>query len=466
MRHAIPVLALVSACISMDYGCTGTADTINPPPIDPCAGIACTGHGTCAVTSAGVAICACDQDYHTQGLDCVSDANPCDGIDCALHGSCVVDGETASCDCNADYHAEALVCVADPVASAPTVSLSANPSTIDSGGTSTLTWSTTNATSCTASGAWSGAKATAGSEETTAITVTSSFALTCEGPGGSVARTAVVHLTGESLCDVAGYSTEKFNLTVPYCLDMRDDDYLSYPDGNPVAIANGGAVVTDEPTGSYGGSHCVKIVPPTSEDYAGLGNFNFNAGAVGTQMNVRYLVYWGYDTVQSGVKLNILNDGVSTRPMVISRELESGVNTTYAHDYMIPIPSQNVNEAPTIHDPGYPNNPSFFIADASAPLSDGNYAHQWVSWEFETVTSDPPILNLYIHTQDGVVAYGPGNPYATHAWNVEPPELDLIRASVGWYWGPGWNQTAEAYVKISDVVISDSYIGPPPGFVQ
>lgn len=246
---------------------------------------------------------------------------------------------------------------------------------------------------------------------------------------------------------------------------MRDNDYMSYPNGNPVAIANGNATVTDEPTSSYSGGHAVKVVPPTSEMYAGLGNFNFQSGSVGNRMNIRYLVYWGYDAVQSGVKLNIVNDGVSTRPMVISREMRSGQNTTFPHSYMIPIPSQNVNEAPTIRDPGYPNNPSFFIAGSSASLASGNYAHQWVCWEFEIITGGgSPILNFYIHTRDGRVAFGPGNPYATHAWTAGA--VDLLRASVGWYWGPGWNQTSEAYVKISDVVISNSYIGPPPGFAQ
>lgn len=132
---------------------------------------------------------------------------------------------------------------------------------------------------------------------------------------------------------------------------------------------------------------------------------------------------------------------------------------------MIPTPSQNVETAATIRDPGYPNNPSFFIAGPSASLASGNYARQWVCWEFEVITGgDSPILNFYIHTRDGRVAFGPGNPYATHAWTAGA--VDLTRASVGWYWGPGWNQTAESYVKISDVVISDSYIGPPPGFVQ
>ena len=353
-----------------------------------------------------------------------------------------------------------------PPSPLPTVSLSANPTSVATGGTSTLSWSSANATGCTASGAWAGIKAVSGSESTGSLGASQTFTLTCSGAGGSASASVLVLVgANTSVCDVAGYSTEKTNLTAPYCLDMRDNDYLSYPNGNPVAIANGNASVTDEPTASYAGGHSAKVVPPTSESYAGLGNFNFTTGSVGNRMNIRYLVYWGYDAVQSGVKLNIINDGVSTRPMVISRELRAGVNTTYPHDYMIPIPSQNVNEAPTIRDPGYPNNPSFFISNASASLADGNYAHQWVSWEFEIITGGgAPILNFYIHTRDGRVAFGPGNPYATHAWTAGA--VDLVRASVGWYWGPGWNQTAEAYVKISDVVISNDYIGPPPGFVQ
>jgi Bacterial Ig domain len=310
---------------------------------------------------------------------------------------------------------------------------------------------------------WNTVSATAGTHTLTAI-ARDAAGLTTTSAGVSV-TIANTPPAPSALCDSVGYSTEKFNLTAPYCLDMRDNDYLSYPIGNPVAIANGDASATDEPTGSYNGGHAAKIVPPTTELYAGLGNFNFAPSAVGNRMNIRYLVYWGYDAVQAGVKLNIMNDGVSTRPMVISRELRTGQNTTFPHDYMIPIPSQNVNEAPTINDPGYPDNPSFFIAGASAPLAEGNYAHQWVSWEFEIITDgSAPILNFYVHTRDGIITYGQGNPYATHAWTDGP--IDLIRASVGWYWGPGWIQSPEAYVKISDVVISNTYIGPPADFIQ
>ena len=77
-------------------------------------------------------------------------------------------------------------------APAPTVTLTANPLTVSSGGSSTLTWSSTNATSCTASGGWTGAKATSGSQSTGSLSATTSFTLTCSGPGGTASDTMTV----------------------------------------------------------------------------------------------------------------------------------------------------------------------------------------------------------------------------------------------------------------------------------
>jgi hypothetical protein len=76
-------------------------------------------------------------------------------------------------------------------AAAPTVSLSANPTSVSSGGSSTLTWSSANATSCTASGGWTGTKATAGSLAVTNITQATTYTLTCTGNGSAVASTVV-----------------------------------------------------------------------------------------------------------------------------------------------------------------------------------------------------------------------------------------------------------------------------------
>jgi hypothetical protein len=78
---------------------------------------------------------------------------------------------------------------------APTMTMSANPRSISSGGSSTLTWSSTNTTSCTASGAWSGTKGTSGSQSTGALTSNSTYSLTCTGGGGTGNQSATVTVT-------------------------------------------------------------------------------------------------------------------------------------------------------------------------------------------------------------------------------------------------------------------------------
>jgi hypothetical protein len=83
---------------------------------------------------------------------------------------------------------------------APTLTFTASPTSISAGQSSTLTWSSTNATSCTASGGWTGTKATAGSQVVTPA-VTTTYTLTCTGSVGSVSQSLTVTVT--SLAQVA-----------------------------------------------------------------------------------------------------------------------------------------------------------------------------------------------------------------------------------------------------------------------
>jgi hypothetical protein len=79
---------------------------------------------------------------------------------------------------------------------APTVTISVSPTTIAAGGTATLTWSSTNATACTASGSWSGTQASSGTQTVTPATTGSySYTLACTGNGGSASATAVLAAT-------------------------------------------------------------------------------------------------------------------------------------------------------------------------------------------------------------------------------------------------------------------------------
>lgn len=78
---------------------------------------------------------------------------------------------------------------------APTLRLTATPSPAPFGSTIVLGWTTTDATGCVASKDWSGPRSAQGNDYIPAGTVatTKHFALTCNGPGGSVsAETSVV----------------------------------------------------------------------------------------------------------------------------------------------------------------------------------------------------------------------------------------------------------------------------------
>lgn len=81
-------------------------------------------------------------------------------------------------------------------APAPSVSISASPSTVASGGTSTLTWDSSGATGCNASGSWSGARNPSGSSNTGALTANAAYTLTCTGAGGSASSTVSVTVAG------------------------------------------------------------------------------------------------------------------------------------------------------------------------------------------------------------------------------------------------------------------------------
>jgi hypothetical protein len=81
---------------------------------------------------------------------------------------------------------------------APTVNLTSNETTVSSGGTVQLTWSTQNATSCTASDGWSGSEPTSGTAMSPTIMSNATFTLTCTGPGGTTAQSVSVTVSADS----------------------------------------------------------------------------------------------------------------------------------------------------------------------------------------------------------------------------------------------------------------------------
>lgn len=81
------------------------------------------------------------------------------------------------------------------VAPGPVLNLQSNTTTIESGNGVTLTWSTQNAASCTASGGWSGNQALSGSITSSALTSNTTFTLACIGNGVTVTKSVAVTVT-------------------------------------------------------------------------------------------------------------------------------------------------------------------------------------------------------------------------------------------------------------------------------
>lgn len=110
-----------------------------------------------------------------------------------------------TCDINTDGYVNVVdlsILLSNYGNTNPAVTLSANPTTINSGQSSTLSWTSTNATSCTASASptdssFTGTKATNGSQSVSPNSTTT-YTLTCSGAAGTTNATKNVTVTVSS----------------------------------------------------------------------------------------------------------------------------------------------------------------------------------------------------------------------------------------------------------------------------
>jgi len=139
-------------------------------------------------------------------------------------GYAQVDLGTADCDyinCFTKTGYVIFTATVSSIFNPPTVDLKANnsngPITIPYNTAATLSWTSTNATSCSASGNWSGAKALFGSQSTGNLTSNKTYTITCTGPGGSAADSVVVNVQA-ALPPTVDLKANNSNgpITIPY----------------------------------------------------------------------------------------------------------------------------------------------------------------------------------------------------------------------------------------------------------
>ncbi len=161
-----------------------------------------------------------------------------------------------------------------------------------------MSWTSTNAVSCTASGAWSGSKATSSPATSTGnLTASSTYTLTCTGPGGSAADSVTVNVSTP-----AAHAPDAAVHCVPASCSVYENDTLTMH--NTSTDPDGEADIVKSEWDIIG----VGASPDAS--YSGLGNLN----ALFTPKN--YLFAAGIATGTYTVQLTVydatsLSDSIS-----------------------------------------------------------------------------------------------------------------------------------------------------------
>jgi PKD domain len=149
------------------------------------------------------------------------------------NSSCSVDAASKNINPSNPDKTFVITCTANaPPAAVDILCNSAQACTIPFNGTANLSWSSSNASTCTASGGWSGSKGTSGTEARSNLTATQTFTLACSGPGGggSDSVTATVPTNSRPLAT-------NIRVTEPDYCALGPGGTISWtysdPDGNP-----------------------------------------------------------------------------------------------------------------------------------------------------------------------------------------------------------------------------------------
>jgi len=102
-----------------------------------------------------------------------------------------------------------------PAAAKPSVSVTLSQSEIAASGSATLSWSASDATSCVASGAWTGNRAISGSDTVKGEAGSrNEYTLSCTGPGGTASGTATLAVAAAEASAAATSAAMPFGLYV------------------------------------------------------------------------------------------------------------------------------------------------------------------------------------------------------------------------------------------------------------
>ncbi len=235
----------------------------------------------------------------------------------------------------------------------PTISLSASPTSIISGQSSTLTWTSTDATSCTASGGWAGTKLTSGSE-VVSPTITTTYTLACTGAGGSVSKSVTISVSA------------------------------------PADTTSPAVSISSPTTGtSYTSAQTVSI-QATASDNVGVTKVEFYDGTAlkGTDITVPYSYSWSFGSDSNGIHSFTAKAYDAAGNVKVSAAVSLTVNIVTT-----PAPTVSLSASPTSITSGQSSTLTWTSTDATSCTASGGWAGTKLTSGSEVVS--PTITTTY-----------------------------------------------------------------------
>ncbi len=275
----------------------------------------------------------------------------------------------------------------------PTVTLTSSAPTVVTDGSTVLSWSSTNATACTASGAWSGSLSTSGSK-TVVVTEDSTYSMSCTGGGGQTSASVAITTAPMQLAVTIQYQRPGAPI-----LDSAISYYVpdwAHPVTAPVPFV---FVEVDDPTG--------KSVQAMYADTNGVANF------VGLDPRVTYTVQISSRAKNTalGVDFEVLNN---TAPLDTSQGSFRARYPLYSASFPAYTPTNMVQQSLTV------TAPDGWSASMGKLLDDGRIAAPfellaYASFEAQIVSAAAsggtwrPLTILWSVSNKGGLAAPPDN---------------------------------------------------------
>jgi hypothetical protein len=251
------------------------------------------------------------------------------------------------------------------------------------------------------------------------------------------------------------------DIDLPFYESFDTDSYET-----DLVWVGGGASQVHQPTGGWSGGAARFFPPTTGQNVAGIGQLTGLTDDNADQINIRFLVRHGSSYIANfrGAKFIIVvrdpNDAYHNRPMVFDDVESDGTRNVLSYAPCLGTLCKYDNDA-------YCG--QWMTGDESFTLYPGNYFGEWISIESE-FNRTTGIHKLYITTQDGN-HQGLYLTYDPNADGCEFPDLPQTGGTfnyidvIGGFYNNGGTNDANTYFELDELVVDDSYIGPPDGFI-